>query len=117
MAEKSLVNDDADTFGAPAAAELLAVVVELAAALEDVLELELDELPQAATAKLAVTASAAKSDLLLSKCTSTSLSSVRDSGCGPRPADRTAALAGKRTVALDAMGADVNKALTSGRRA
>jgi hypothetical protein len=92
-----LVNDDADTLGAAAAAELLAVVDELAAALEDAVELD-DELPQAATAKLAVTASAATSDLLLSKCTSTSLSSVRDSCCGLRPADRTEALAGKRTV-------------------
>jgi hypothetical protein len=73
-----LVNDDADTLGA-AAAELLAAVDEPAAALEDAVELELDELPQAATAMLAVTASAATSDLLLSKCTSTSLSSVRDS--------------------------------------
>lgn len=73
------MNDDADTLGVAAAAELLAVVDELAAALEDALELELDELPHAATAILAVTASAATSDLLLSKCTSTSLSSVRDS--------------------------------------
>ncbi len=84
------MNDDADTLGAAAAAELLAVVDELAAALEDAVELELDdELPQAATAMLAVTASAATSDLLLSKCTSTSLSSVRDS-CWGRPHQPTA---------------------------
>ncbi len=74
------MNADADTLGVPAAAELLAVVDELAAALEDVLELD-DELPHAATPRLAVTASAVKTDLLLSKCTlNPSLSSVRDSG-------------------------------------
>ncbi|MDQ6730553.1 MAG: hypothetical protein M3022_09660, partial [Actinomycetota bacterium] len=60
------MNADADTLGVPAAAELLAVVDGLAA--DDELELD-DELPHAATARLAVTASAVKTDLLLSKCT------------------------------------------------
>jgi hypothetical protein len=57
IAEKSLVNDDAETLGvADDDAELLAAVDEPPAALEDELE---DELPHADTARLAVTASAA----------------------------------------------------------
>jgi hypothetical protein len=59
MAEKSLVNDDAETLGV-AAAVLLAAVDVPAAELVPELELELeDELPHAATPRLAVTASAA----------------------------------------------------------
>jgi hypothetical protein len=63
------VNDAVETLGT--AAELLAAL-ELAVVLE--LELELDELPQAATPRLAVTTSAATVDLLFSKCTLTSSS-------------------------------------------
>jgi hypothetical protein len=65
MAEKSLVNDEAETLGAGAAAD------ELALELLEV-ELELDELPQADTATPAVIASATNTALLLSKCTLTS---------------------------------------------
>jgi hypothetical protein len=60
-----LVNDDAETLGVDDA-ELLAAALELA--LELGLELE-DELPQAETATLAATASAAMIVLLLSKYT------------------------------------------------
>jgi hypothetical protein len=67
MAEKSLVNDEAVMFGADPLEPVLAL--ELEAELE--LELE-DELPQAATPMLAVTARAAMTLLLLSKCTKTS---------------------------------------------
>jgi hypothetical protein len=58
IAEKSLVNDDAETLGVADDddAELLAAVDEPPAALEDELE---DELPHADTARLAVTASTA----------------------------------------------------------
>jgi len=74
-----LVNDAADTLGV-AAAELLAAVDDPPAELDEELELD-DELPHAATAMLAATASATTTDLLLSKCTlNPSLSSVRDSG-------------------------------------
>jgi hypothetical protein len=65
MAEKSLVNDEAETLGV--GPELL-----LAGALADELELELeldDELPHADTATLAVIAIAASIVLLLSKYT------------------------------------------------
>lgn len=72
------MNDEADTLGA-AAAELLAAVDDGAAELVDELD---DELPHAATPKLAVTASAAKTDLLFSKCTlNLSLSSVATTAC------------------------------------
>jgi len=63
------VNDEVDTVGT--AAELLLAAAELVVELE--LELD-DELPQAATPRLAVTASAATADLLFSKCTLTSSS-------------------------------------------
>jgi hypothetical protein len=66
MAEKSLVNDEAETLGAGAAADELALEL-----LEVELELE-DELPQADTATPAVIASATNPALLLSKCTLTS---------------------------------------------
>jgi hypothetical protein len=69
IAEKLFVNDAVETLGTAA---------ELLAALELVVELELeldDELPQAATPRLAVTTSAATVDLLFSKCTLTSSSS------------------------------------------
>jgi hypothetical protein len=73
-----LVNEDAETLGAGAAAD---EVLELAGAALDVeleLELELDdELPHADTATLAITASAAKTALLFSKCTLTSSSGRR----------------------------------------
>jgi hypothetical protein len=76
MELKSLVNDDAEMFGA-AAAELLAAV-DVAAAELDV-ELDDDELPQAAMATAPDTASAATIGLLLSKCTiiSSSLKKLR----------------------------------------
>jgi hypothetical protein len=71
-----LVNEDAETLGVADDddVEVLAGVDEAAAELE--VELE-DELPHAATPRLAVTASAAKTNLLLSKRTLTSLS-LRD---------------------------------------
>jgi hypothetical protein len=69
-----LVNADAETLGAAADDDV--DVLAGAAALEVELELE-DELPHAATVRLAVMASAAKTALLLSKCTLTSLS-LRD---------------------------------------
>ena len=84
------MNADAETLGAAAAddvdAELLAAVVELLLELEVELELE-DELPQAVTARLAVTVRAAKTVLLLSKCTvNSSFSSLRDKAVGQRRA-------------------------------
>jgi hypothetical protein len=74
-----LVNADAETLGVAADADVdvLAAEDEVAAALEVELELE-DELPHAATPRLAITASAAKTALLLSKRTLTSLSLARE---------------------------------------
>ncbi|MDQ6605771.1 MAG: hypothetical protein M3Z06_04395, partial [Actinomycetota bacterium] len=72
------MNDDAETLGV-ADDEPLAPVDEPAEP-EDELELE-DELPHAATVKLATTASAAKTALLLSRRTLTSLS-LRDNRNG-----------------------------------
>jgi hypothetical protein len=67
MAEKSLVNAEAETLGV--GPELL-LEGALADELELVLELELDdELPHADTARLAVIATAASTVLLLSKYT------------------------------------------------
>jgi hypothetical protein len=60
------VNDEAETLGAGAAADELALEL-----LEVELELE-DELPQADTATPTVIASATNTALLLSKCTLTS---------------------------------------------
>jgi hypothetical protein len=67
IAEKSFVNDEAEMLGVGAAAEVL---VEL---LVEVDELELDELPQAATPTLAPSTSATTTSLLFSKCTMTLL--------------------------------------------
>jgi hypothetical protein len=64
MAEKSLVNDDAETLGTDDDDELLALELELLVVLDD-------ELPQADSAMTAAIASAAKTILLLSKCTVT----------------------------------------------
>ena len=66
--EKSLVNDSAEMLGA--ALLLLAADVDVAAGalLELDEELELDELPHAATPTLAHTARAAKTGLRFSKC-------------------------------------------------
>jgi RNA 3'-terminal phosphate cyclase len=75
MAVKSLVNEDAEMLGAAAAAELLAAVDVAPAALD--VELDDDELPHAAMARAAYTASAATMGLLFSKCTMISSSSVR----------------------------------------
>jgi hypothetical protein len=66
IAEKSLVNDDAEMVGVAAVVELLLVGgAELAGALE----LELDELPHAAIATLTTSIRAAMTGLLFSKDT------------------------------------------------
>jgi Arc/MetJ family transcription regulator len=72
------VNDAVETLGT--AAELLAAL-ELAVELAVELELD-DELPQAATPRLAVTTSVATVDLLFSKCTLTSSSSYMANNTG-----------------------------------
>jgi hypothetical protein len=82
-----LVNDDAETLGVAVDAELLAAVVVPVAEDEPELEDEL-ELPHAATTRLAVTASAAKIALLLSKRTLTSLSLRDNQGGQGTPANR-----------------------------
>jgi hypothetical protein len=88
MAEKSLVNDEAETLGV--GPELLLLLLEGALADELELELELDdELPHADTATLAVIANAASIVLLLSKYTiSLLLSSVSNNPRHGRAARR-----------------------------
>jgi hypothetical protein len=71
IAEKSLVNDDAEMVGVDAVVELLLVDEPDAAG---ALELELDELPHAAMPALATTIRAAMTGLLFSKDTMTFLS-------------------------------------------
>src|SRR5450755_1008796 len=89
IAVKLLVNALAETLGVADDddVDVLAGVDDAAAELEDELE---DELPHAATVRLAVTASAAKTALLLSKRTLTSLSlcDYRAGTQHPRTANR-----------------------------
>jgi hypothetical protein len=72
IAEKSLVNDVADSVGAAAlevaAALDVAALLDVAAGAAALLLLELFELPQAASARLAPTASTAATALPLRKC-------------------------------------------------
>jgi hypothetical protein len=70
MAVKSLVNDEAEMLGVDPDEPVVELELELGLEAEPELELELDdELPQAAMPRLALTASAASTALLLSKCT------------------------------------------------
>jgi hypothetical protein len=69
MAEKSLVNDAVEMLGVDDDEELLLLLDE-----PPLLELELDELPQAAMIRHAATRATAVISLLFSKCTMTSSS-------------------------------------------
>jgi hypothetical protein len=71
IAEKSLVNDVADSDGAAAADELLDVGAAAALLLAELVLLDVDELPHAASTTLVLTASTATTALPFRKCMKT----------------------------------------------
>jgi len=111
IAEKSFVNDATEMLGAAADADDDAAADVVAEELEE-LELE-DELPQAATPTLAVTASAAITDLLFSKCTCTSSYYVNNNRGTDTPLTARSATVAVMESRLNARFAGVNEALTS----
>jgi hypothetical protein len=107
--EKSLVNESAEMLGAGVLLAVLVVAGGVLAA-ELVVVVELDELPHAVTAKLALTARAARTGLLFSKNNWTSiLSTGQPPGCVRAPTGDRHGFSLRRNPRIGAM----NEALTS----